>query len=137
MTMTMMMKLVQILLLAATTAHAFVPLQASTNNRLAGSSLFAATAEYQTKIDSCNEILKKAALTKDEDPQLVFEALSDLEKLMRVKCKSEPDAAQEVLDNLNGDWRLVFSKYTRTYRSFLFSLFCWKRNLTLTPPLFT
>jgi hypothetical protein len=108
----MMMKLVQILLLTTITARAFVPLGPPTHNRLVGSSLFAATGEYQTKIDSCNEILKRAALTKDEDPQLVFEALSDLEKLMRVKCKEEPDAAQDVLNNLNGDWRLVFSKCT-------------------------
>jgi hypothetical protein len=50
-------------------------------------------------------------MTKDEDPDQVFEALSNLEKLMREKCKAEADAAQRVLDNLNGSWRLVFSTY--------------------------
>lgn len=109
-----MKKLFQILLLLAATADAFVPLLANTrNNRPVAASHLSATTtgeEYQTRIDSCNEILRKAAETKDEDPDMVFEALSDLERLMRVKCKEEPDAAQELLDNLNGVWRLVFSK---------------------------
>ena len=40
-------------------------------------------AEYDGKIDAANDLLYKAADTKAEDPDLVFEALSDLEKLMR------------------------------------------------------
>jgi hypothetical protein len=68
--------------------------------------------EYQSRIDSCNEILYRAAETKDEDPDKVFEALSDLEKLMRTKCKEEPETTQQVLDNLNGSWRLIFTTGT-------------------------
>ena len=98
------------LLLAAITVHAFAPAHRPQgclrSNR--PQQLF---AEYQSSIDSCNAMLTRAAMTKDEDPDQVFEALSNLEKLMREKCKAEADAAQRVLDNLNGSWRLVFSTY--------------------------
>lgn len=96
-----------LLLLAAITTQAFQPQEYLRSSRLS-QQLF---AEYQSSIDSCNEILTKAAVTKDEDPDQVFEALSTLEKLMREKCKSESDAAQIILDNLNGSWRLIFSTY--------------------------
>lgn len=69
--------------------------------------------EYDEPIAEALEILYKAAETKKEDPELVFGALEDLEKLMRQKCKAEPDAASDVLENLNGDWRLIFTTGTR------------------------
>lgn len=100
------MMLLCLLLLVATT-HAFAPLQGASSSRV---TLF---AEYQSKIDSCNSLLTKAATTKEEDSDLVFNSLSDLEKLMREKCKAEPDAAQKVLDNLTGDWRLIFTTGTK------------------------
>jgi hypothetical protein len=55
-------------------------------------------------------MLVTAAETKQEDPELVVQALVDLEKLMREQCKIESDTAQRVLDQLNGSWRLIFSK---------------------------
>jgi len=70
--------------------------------------------DYQTRIDECNQILKKAAETREEDPDLVYEALEDLEKLMRVKCSSEPEFANEILENLNGSWRLIFTTGTKS-----------------------
>jgi len=70
--------------------------------------------EYNEKISSCKEILTKAADTKAEDPDIVLEALEDLEKLMRQKRKEEGEsAAEEVLQNLNGDWRLIFTTGTK------------------------
>jgi hypothetical protein len=85
----------------------------STANHLSSTGLSAATLDYQAKIDACNDVLKRAADTKQEDPDEVFEALSDLEKLMREKCKAEPKTAQQILDNLNGTWRLIFTTGTQ------------------------
>lgn len=69
--------------------------------------------EYDTAIAEAKSMLYRAAETKKEDPDLVIDALQDLEKLMRQKCKAEPEtAAKEMLANLNGDWRLVFTTGT-------------------------
>jgi hypothetical protein len=69
--------------------------------------------EYDTAITEAKSILNRAAATKKEDPDLVINALQDLEKLMRQKCKAEPEtAAKEILASLNGDWRLVFTTGT-------------------------
>jgi hypothetical protein len=108
--MLMTMLSVLLLLIVITTTEAFLPLLPP--NGVASTNTLALFAEYQSKIDSCNSILTKAATTKNEDPDLVFQALSDLEKLMREKCKAEPEASQQVLQNLNGSWRLVFSTFT-------------------------
>ena len=106
-----MIKLVGlVMLLAAITVHAFSPSH-QPQGYLRSNRLQQLFAEYQSSIDSCNAILTRAATTKDEDPDQVFEALSNLEKLMREKCRAEADAAQSVLDKLNGSWRLVFSTY--------------------------
>ena len=114
-TTTMMVSVSLLLFVIITTTEAFLPLLPSNGvgSRTTARALF---AEYQSKIDSCNSILIQAATTKNEDPDLVYEALSDLEKLMREKCKAEPEASQQVLQNLNGSWRLVFS----TFNSFRF-----------------
>jgi hypothetical protein len=70
--------------------------------------------EYDEKISSCKEILRKAAITKSEDPEEVLVALQDLEKLMRQKRKLEGvDVAKEVLDGLTGEWRLIFTTGTK------------------------
>ena len=70
--------------------------------------------EYDNAINSCNEILRKAAVTKAEDPELVLKALEDLEKLMRKKRKEEGESvAQDVVENLTGDWRLIFTTGTK------------------------
>jgi hypothetical protein len=68
--------------------------------------------DYDTDIANDLAILNRAAETKAEDPEAVINALEDLEKKMRQKCKAEPAAAEEVLKNLNGDWRLVFTTGT-------------------------
>ena len=110
---TMMVSVLLLLLVSITTTEAFLPVLPSNGvvSSRTATTTGALFAEYQSKIDSCNSILIQAATTKNEDPDIVFQALSDLEKLMREKCKAEPDAAQQVLQNLNGSWRLVFSTY--------------------------
>lgn len=71
--------------------------------------------DYDERITECLSILNAAANTKGEDPEKVVTALEDLEKLMRQKCKAEtPTAAESVLKNLNGSWRLVFTTGTKT-----------------------
>jgi hypothetical protein len=65
----------------------------------------------ETRIEECRSLLITAAETKQEDPELVVQALTDLEKLMREQCKLEPETSQRVLEQLNGSWRLVFSKF--------------------------
>jgi len=69
--------------------------------------------DYDEPIAKSIEILNAAAETKSEDPDEVVTALEDLEKLMRKKCKAEPQAAEKVLENLNGSWRLIFTTGTK------------------------
>mmetsp|Transcript_8213 Transcript_8213/g.7748 ORF Transcript_8213/g.7748 Transcript_8213/m.7748 type:complete len:257 (-) Transcript_8213:497-1267(-) len=70
--------------------------------------------DYDAQIAECKDVLVRTVDTKAEDPAVVLEALENLEKLMRVKRKAEPEkAAQEVLDNLTGDWRLIFTTGTK------------------------
>ena len=118
------------LLLTAITTQCFAPAHRYLgSNRLSlQRQVFETEGSYQSTIDSCNAILTKAAVTKDEDPDQVFEALSSLEKLMREKCKAESDASQSVLDNLNGSWRLIFSTFSRTV--WHVTLHCWFPNVT-------
>ena len=75
----------------------------------------ASSTDVNGRIDSCIGILNTAAETKCEDPEIVLGALEDLEKFMRSKRKDEKDyaTAQNVLDNLNGSWRLIFTTGTK------------------------
>jgi len=73
-----------------------------------------APTEYDGQISECIAILNSAAETKSEDSEAVVTALEELEQLMRKKCKADPSAAQDVLANLNGSWRLVFTTGTKT-----------------------
>jgi len=57
--------------------------------------------------------LFRAAESKTEDPDAVLAALESTEKLMRQKCKIDPSAADEVLRNLDGSWRLIFTTGTK------------------------
>jgi len=69
---------------------------------------------YIEQINTCNEILNRAALSKNENPDLVLSALEKLEKLYREKRKSEGEVvAKQVLNNLNGSWRLIFTTGTK------------------------
>lgn len=84
------------------------------SNRIC-SHLASTTADYDEKIASCKDVLVRTVETKAEDPDIVLQALEDLEKLMRQKRKEEPEtAAQEVLDNLTGSWQLVFTTGTKS-----------------------
>jgi hypothetical protein len=88
---------------------AFVPPRPS----LIASSLGSSATDYDVKIADCKVILNKAADTKSEDPDQVIAALESLEKLMRLKVKTEGEAAsQQVLSNLDGHWRLIFTTGT-------------------------
>jgi len=72
-------------------------------------------ADYANQIVECNNILYRAASTRNEDPELVLSALEKLEKLYREKRKTEGETvAKQVLFNLNGDWRLVFTTGTKS-----------------------
>jgi len=71
-----------------------------------------ANADVDADIASDLEILNRAADTKQEDSAKVFEALTDLEKKMRQKAKEDPTVATTMLEQLNGDWRLIFTTGT-------------------------
>lgn len=74
----------------------------------------AAAAEYNTEISSCTQILTQAAITKCEDPVKVLTALENLEQLSRKKLRAEgTSASQNILDNLTGEWRLIFTTGTK------------------------
>mmetsp|Transcript_37 Transcript_37/g.53 ORF Transcript_37/g.53 Transcript_37/m.53 type:complete len:267 (+) Transcript_37:71-871(+) len=79
------------------------------------STLFATVQDYDEQIESFISTLNTAAETKAEDPELVLGALEGLEKLMRAKRKEDKtqEVAQDVLDNLNGSWRLIFTTGTK------------------------
>lgn len=75
------------------------------------------TTEYDERIKETLEILYDAAENKPDETEKVFNALVDLEKLQRQKRKAEAAAgtdttATEMLKNLKGDWRLVFTTGT-------------------------
>lgn len=75
--------------------------------------LYASTTNnVDTEISDCLTILTRAADTKTEDPEMVYDALVSLEKLQRQKAKSDPSVAKDMLSNLNGSWRLVFTTGT-------------------------
>jgi len=69
--------------------------------------------DYDAPIQESLELLYRTAETKAEDPDEVFLALSDLEKLMKKKRKAEPSTTPaDMLANLDGNWRLVFTTGT-------------------------
>lgn len=69
--------------------------------------------DYDAPIQESLELLYRTAETKSEDPDEVFLALSDLEKLMKKKRKAEPSTTPaDMLANLDGTWRLVFTTGT-------------------------
>lgn len=70
--------------------------------------------DYDAPIAEAKLILNQAVESKSEDPELVLGALESLEKFMRKKAKAEPKtAAKEILNNLDGEWRLVFTTGTK------------------------
>jgi len=79
----------------------------------AQSSSTAKKTELDDQIDGCLAVLNSAADTKTEDPEAVVTALESLEQLARQKAKADPTFAGDVLTNLNGSWRLIFTTGTR------------------------
>lgn len=73
--------------------------------------------EYDEEILDAIDLLTKASETKSEDPELVVSKLESLESLMRQKCKAEPDFADDILENLCGEWRLIFTTGTDKNKS--------------------
>jgi hypothetical protein len=83
----------------------------------------AATSEFCDDIEAALTILDKAAETKTEQTDKVYTALLDLERLQRLKRKSEGTAflrsndsyptAEKILRNLNGECRLIFTTGTK------------------------
>jgi hypothetical protein len=57
-------------------------------------------------------ILYRASETKAEDADVVITALSTLEKDMRQLAKQDASVASDMLEHLQGDWRLVFTTGT-------------------------
>jgi hypothetical protein len=69
--------------------------------------------ELDSEIASKRDILYRASQVKTEDPSVVVDALSTLEKLMRKRNKEDQGAtAADTIKNLNGSWRLVFTTGT-------------------------
>jgi hypothetical protein len=70
--------------------------------------------DYDSQITSCKDVLLEAVSTKASDPDTVLQSLESLEKLMRQKRKVEGEAiAQDVLNHLGGQWRLIFTTGTK------------------------
>ena len=81
-------------------------------------------SEFDKPIEEALNILYSAAESKAEDTNKVFTALVDLERLQRLKRKAEaevtndiPVTAQNMLRNLNGEWRLIFTTGTQDMQS--------------------
>ncbi|GAX27672.1 hypothetical protein FisN_13Hh233 [Fistulifera solaris] len=92
-------------------AQAFVP---PVNNRnVPRSFCLSETTVAEPSLEDNLTLLKRAAETKQEDSDAVFEALSALEKQMRQVAREDPNIAESVLENLNGDWRLIFTTGTK------------------------
>jgi PAP_fibrillin len=69
--------------------------------------------DLDTSISRCLDILYEAAETKQAESNKVFDALTTLEKLSRQKAKADGEKyAQQMLQDLNGDWRLIFTTGT-------------------------
>lgn len=66
------------------------------------------TDEIQANLN----LLYRAAETKQEDSDAVFEALQQLEKQMRQVAKQNPSFSTEIYQQLTGRWRLVFTTGT-------------------------
>lgn len=75
--------------------------------------------EFDEPIAKALAILYNAAETKAEESDEVYNALVELERLQRSKRKVEVEAsndystAERMLQNLNGEWRLIFTTGTK------------------------
>lgn len=110
------MKVALITLLVSTLSTAFVqqrpPVRYQQCALSATKSSTSVDSALQSSIQSNLNILYKAAETKEEDSEKVFQALSDLEKEMRQLTKQDSSVATNMLKNLDGSWRLIFTTGT-------------------------
>ena len=74
-------------------------------------------ADLQVSMQNNLNTLYRAAETKQEDSDTVFRALSDLEKEMRQLAREDESVATTMLDQLDGDWQLVFTTGTAQTQS--------------------
>ena len=84
--------------------------------RSRSSPLFAtATASASdVEIQEAKQLLCQAAETKLENPDRVLDAMMSLEKNCKLKFREDPQAfAKDILDNISGDWRLIFTTGTK------------------------
>eukprot|EP00531_Pseudo-nitzschia_arenysensis_P005201 CAMPEP_0116142936 /NCGR_PEP_ID=MMETSP0329-20121206/15177_1 /TAXON_ID=697910 /ORGANISM="Pseudo-nitzschia arenysensis, Strain B593" /LENGTH=257 /DNA_ID=CAMNT_0003638211 /DNA_START=177 /DNA_END=950 /DNA_ORIENTATION=- len=73
------------------------------------------TEDILAQMDTAKQILYRAAETKQEDPDVVIDALLDLEKFSRKANKADPTLAETTLKNLSEggvNWRLIFTTGT-------------------------
>lgn len=103
-----------IILLLLSRAGAFSPASTRRGNASKNSLVtrHATTSDVQSEIDSKLALLKSAAETKQEDSEAVIQSLLDLEQLSRQAAKLDEAYAQDMMNNLDGSWRLVFTTGT-------------------------
>jgi hypothetical protein len=76
-------------------------------------------AEFDEPINMALSILYEAAEKKKENTDAVYNALVELERLQRSKRKAEVEVnddystAERMLQNLDGEWRLIFTTGTK------------------------
>lgn len=71
-------------------------------------------AASDVEIQEAKELLCRAAKTKLENPDRVFDAITSLEKNCKLKFKKDPAAfAVDIMDNISGEWRLIFTTGTK------------------------
>ena len=104
-----------VLICGISLGHAFTTAPLPPSRRAGASSVLPATTagDVQEAIQADLSVLYRAAETKKEDSETVYEALADLEKRMRQAAKEDDNVAKDMLKNLNGDWRLVFTTGTK------------------------
>jgi hypothetical protein len=84
----------------------------SCSSAVAAASTSEDNVSLKDQISSYETVLERAAETKQEDPETVWQALSNLEKAMRAAAKEDSSIATDMVEQLNGDWRLVFTTGT-------------------------
>ena len=80
------------------------------------SPLAASTRTTANSLQENLQILYRAADTRQEDSEAVYEALASLEQqqIMRQQAKQDyPTTAETTLTQLDGSWRLVFTTGTK------------------------
>lgn len=107
-TMQLLLSFIIVWLVGSSTA--FVP--STAHYQRLGQLHSAVDDEVSAAVDANLALLKRAAETKQEDSDIVYQALEDLEKQMRTLAKNDPSVAEQMKANLTGDWRLVFTTGT-------------------------